>query len=400
MKSPSEITAYQILESLQLKYLALKGKDHVDPLNEGLLENILKQFLQTDDVSHVLPKIEEELSGIVLNTKYQDPYSYSILYHIVQDIEAIKGEVFEGMDLNIKMPCFGTVDFNMFSAEICSPACDDKLIIISDGLLAFANLISKVVVQMLPIKAADKAQHFSTRKEDILAHIESTPEVKLRFFDLMLACLVTGEPPQARQYFPPLHLGAFLHMVRTSFETFVVAHEYSHSVLGHLDDKNIHLSANLESIDEAELKQIFHHWNDEIHADLYGAGLTLAIMRKKGFDLYTSMLGVIVCTSSFDLFDQIESLRSGNTDEIHVSKTHPPGFLRKKMLLQQYFDGSNVELFETIDQVLEHLWKDFLPFFQKLKDLIEGHFKRSVYDVPFRITQNVMYRLFEEAGKE
>lgn len=400
MKSQPVTTAYQMLETLQLKYLMLKGKDHANPSDKGFLEDILKHFLQTDDVSHVLPKIEEELSGIVLNTKYQDPYSYSILYHIVQDIEAIKGEVFEGLDLNIKMPCFGTVDFNMFSAEICSPACDDKLIIISDGLLAFANLISKVIVQMLPIKTTDQGQHFSTRKEDILEHIENTPEVKLRFFDLMLACLITGEPPKARQYFPPPHLNTFLHMVRRSFETFVVAHEYSHSVLGHLDDKNIHLSANLEPIDESELKQIFHSWEDEIHADLYGAGLTLAIMRKKGFDPYTSMLGVIVCTCSFDLFDQIESLRSGKPDEIHMSKTHPPGFLRKKMLLQQYFDGSDVELFETIDQVLEHLWNDFILFFQKLKDLIENHFKRSVYDVPFRIMQNVMYRIFEDTGKE
>ena len=236
MESKSETTAYQILETLQLKYLALKGKDHVEPLNEGLLENILKQFLQTDDVSRLFPKIKEEYGNIVLHTKYQDPYTYSILYHIVQDIEAIKGDVFKGIDLNIKMPCFGTVDFNMFSAEICSPMCDDKLIIISGGLLTFANLISKIVVQMLPIEVTDKGQQFSTRKEDILEHIENTPEVKLRFFDLMLACLITGEPPKARQYFPPLHLGTFLHMVRISFETFVVAHEYSHSVLGHLDD--------------------------------------------------------------------------------------------------------------------------------------------------------------------
>lgn len=400
MESKSETTAYQILETLQLKYLALKGKDHVEPLNEGLLENILKQFLQTDDVSRLFPKIKEEYGNIVLHTKYQDPYTYSILYHIVQDIEAIKGDVFKGIDLNIKMPCFGTVDFNMFSAEICSPMCDDKLIIISGGLLTFANLISKIVVQMLPIEVTDKGQQFSTRKEDILEHIENTPEVKLRFFDLMLACLITGEPPKARQYFPPLHLGTFLHMVRISFETFVVAHEYSHSVLGHLDDKNIHLSANLEPIDEFELKQIFHSWEDEIHADMYGAGLTLAIMRKKGFDLYTSMLGVIVCTCSFDLFDQIESLRSGKPDEIHMSKTHPPGFLRKEMLLQQYFDGMDVELFETIDQALDHLWNDFILFFQKLKGLIEDHFKLSVYDVPFQITQNVMYRMFEDSGKE
>ena len=187
-----------------------------------------------------------------------------------------------------------------------------------------------------------------------------------------------------------------MNIIRSSFETFVVAHEYSHSVLGHLDDKNINCKSKLESIEESELNQIYHNWDDEIHADLYGAGLTLGIMKKNGIDSYLSMLGIIACTNSFELFEKIEVLRSGEKKERDISTTHPPGFVRKKFLIQQYFNSSDIKLFDTVDKVIESLWKDFTILFLELQSLIKNKFQMNIYDMPFKITQNFMYHIFKK----
>lgn len=396
MKNNSKVNAYKMLEDIQQKYLELKGLNNPISLDETSYTDILRQILGKNDVSDEISQIEKKLESIVLKTKYQDPYTYSILFDIIQDIEEIKGDIFRGMDLNIEMPYFGTVDFDMFSAEICSTECNDKLIIISDGLFTFANLISKIIVQIFPMEEKGDIQEFSTDVKKILNYIENNLEIKLRFFDLMLACLITREPPRAQPYILNHNLDAFLDIIRSSFEIFVVAHEYSHSVLGHLDDKNIHRISKLESIEDSELNQIYHNWDDEIHADLYGAGLTLGIMKKKGFDLYLSMLGIIVCTNSFELFEKIEVLRFGEKKVRDIFTTHPPGFVRTNFLIQQYFDSLDIELFDTVGKVIEGLWKDFTISFLELQSLIEDKFQMNIYDMPFEITQNLMYHILKK----
>ncbi len=396
MESKSKMNAHKMLEDIQKKYLELKGLDKPSALNGKLYVDIVRQVLGKDDVSAEISALEKKVNGMVLNTKYQDPYTYSILFDIIQAIEEIKGDIFSGLDLNIEMPYFGSVDFDMFSAEICSSECNDKLIIISDGLFTFANLISKIVVQLFPMEEKDGIQHFSADLEAILNYIENNPEIKLRFFDLMLACLITREPPRARQYALKFDLNDFLSIIRSSFEIFVVAHEYSHSVLGHLDNKNINYLSKFDTIEDSDLKQIFHNWDDEIQADLYGTGLALGIMKKRGIDLYLSMLGIIVCTNSFKLFEKIESFRMGKTNERNISTTHPPGFVREKIIIQKYFGKTDIKLFDMIDKIFESLWEDFTKVFLELQSFFENNFHANIYDIRFAITQNLMYRIFEK----
>ena len=209
MKNNSKVNAYKMLEDIQQKYLELKGLNTPIPLDEKSYSDILRQILGKNDVSDEISQIEKELESIVLNTKYQNPHTYSILFKIIQDIEEIKGDIFRGLDLNIEMPYFGTVDFDMFSAEICSSECNEKLIIISDGLFTFANLISKIIVQIFPMEEKSGIQEFSTDIEKILNYIENNLEIKLRFFDLMLACLITREPPRAQPYILNYNLNFF-----------------------------------------------------------------------------------------------------------------------------------------------------------------------------------------------
>ena len=395
-----KLSARELLESIQRKYLALKGLDKPVrvKLDEGPYADMLRQLLGKDDISVEASWVEAELDSVVLSTEYQDPYTYHTLFRIVQDIEKIKGEVLEDAGLNVEMPYFGTVEHMAFSAEVCSSQCSEKLILISNGLFTFAHLMAKVVALALPIVEEGERLGFSTKEEDIQRNLEEHPEGKLRFFDLMLACLMTNAPPSARQYLVENRLNMLVNIVRDSFEIFVVAHEYAHAALGHLDDKNIHKTAGLEDIAADDLKQIFHSWEEELEADLCGAALTLRVMGERGIEPYMAMLGIIVCTNSFELFEKIEMLRSGDPEQRKVSRSHPPGLLREKLLEKEIFEDRETVLFETVDAVFGHLWEEFVDFFLKIKAFTEQKLKMSIYDIPFGVLQNVLYHIFGADG--
>lgn len=400
MSAESKSNAYKMLEMIQKRYLALKGLDHPGKLGKTKIESVIKGVMgeiNETDVSEVYSALKEHTDSLVLNTKYQDPYFYDILNNIIRDLEGIKKDIFKGMDLNIEMPCFGSVDYDIFSAEICAPDCNEKLIIISDGLFTFANLISKVIAQVFPLKEMDSEQSFSVDIDNVQRQIENNKEIKLRFYDLMLACLITGEPPRARQYFIEFRLNWLLEIIRNSFETFVVAHEYSHSILGHLEDKRINSTSKIDELKDCEFEKIVHSWEEEIEADLYGVIMTLAVMGKKGVDRYMTMMGIIVCMNSLELFDRIEMLRSGNSTDRKMSRSHPPGWVREALVVQKYFDGEEVCLFKTVDTIFSNLWEDFENFFKKLSHMIENATSMNIYEIPFEVTQSILYNIIMDA---
>lgn len=392
MSSEQKLNAYEFLELIQKKYLELKGRNQ--PLQfDKSVEDFIKNAWKDIDVSQMYSVMEEQMHRIIPCTKYQAPHTYFLLYNIIQDIEKIKTDIFKHTDLDIRMPCFGTVDYDIFSAEICAPNCNEKLIIISDGLFTFANLISKIITLAFPFEVTDKYLTISTDMKEIKKYIENHTEVKLRFYDLMLACLLSREPPRAKQYFINHELDAMLSTIRDSFETFVVAHEYAHSILGHLEDKKINSTASIDELRDSEIKEIFHSWQDEVDADIHGAGITLSVMAEKGYDPYVSMIGIIVCVNSFELFDKIEVLRSGNTKERKLSPSHPPGSVREKLIEEAYFEDQDIRIFETIDTIFSDLWNDFVVFYEKFKENMEQIFNIDIYKIPFGITQSIMFHI-------
>jgi len=392
MDNYNKMSAVELLEYIQLEYLKLNGSN-VSSMSDvaSLMKDFLKVILGKNDVTEEYLYIVDKYKDVVLPTKYQDPITYYMLLDIVKGIDEIKDAVLEGFpSSNTKIPLFGTVNFHVFSAEICTTKCTDKLIIISGGLFTYANLISKVVAQTFPIIGDGE---FSTDINKILQHVQNTPNIKLRYFDLMMACLFTNKAPKARQYFINMNLNNLVEVIRHSFEVFIVAHEYAHSLLGHLDDKNINNTVPIETFDDLDVKQIFHNWEDEIQADLLGAALTLGVMNKKGYDSFLAMIGIIVCTNSFEQFDLINALRSKN--EKDLSTTHPPGTLRQSVLIEYFFYESDVKLFPIINSILNNLWSEFVDFHNWLKGKIEEVYNVDIYNMPFREIQNILYEIFK-----
>lgn len=401
MDNEREVTAYELLEKIQQKYWELSEDDFYreeDSFTEEVFLDLAKKIYGEEKASETIALMMKEYNSLVLKTKYQSKWVYQIMVDIMQSIEEIKDQVFKETLINKDMPCFGSVHYGMFSAEVCSPQCSDKLIIISDGLFIFAHLISKVVAQMFPI--GEDAGNFSFDKNRMKEHINNSPEIKLRFFDVMLACLYTNESPKARQYVMHSGWNDMLDLIRDSFETFVIGHEYAHAALGHLENKNINEVKDLEdwdNVDESEIGQIIHNWDEELQADIVGAGLTIQVMRKRGIAPVLGALGIIVCTKSFDLFEKLDCLRAGESPEKKrkFSKTHPPGEVRQRAVIELYFKDEDAELFTAVCDMIDYLWNEFEEFYRMLKsDIIKKDI--DIREVPFFLIQHILYKLFDQ----
>ena len=136
------LTPTELLEFLQLSYLLSGGFDDHDLLtskqHEPIMKEIMKKILGKTEISNeyaeIMGYMNDKFGNVVIQTRFQSPHWYYILTDIVNDIESVKGSILENFDIsedaNLNIPCFGTVQSLIFSAEISAECCIDKIIVL------------------------------------------------------------------------------------------------------------------------------------------------------------------------------------------------------------------------------------------------------------------------------
>lgn len=338
-----------------------------------------------------------------LPTEYQEVWSYALLKTIFREIQEVTANAKirdERIEKLPPIPVFGTVSMGDFSAQIVCPIAGDYLIVFSEGLFGFANLFSKVVADcFVPEKTDDRWNMFSVDFVKIEKRMEETPEIQRHFDDLLLAYMVEGHPHAARQYYPSEVLAGMQSILCDGMERFIAAHEYSHLVLGHLADtgrkfREITPDNGAVPSESAEIREVFYQWRDEMQADMLAMDITMQIMLRKGYDKALSFMGIQAAMLGMELLDKMQNLKKGNDPlQPAVCATHPSTEMRKQLLQEKAreIDESILDLVKVQENIVDFLWKNFMRFYRALEDsLREG--TESVFDVPFWITQEVIYR--------
>lgn len=333
-----------------------------------------------------------------LPTKLQNPLTYSLLKIIIKNLKVIVEENRDSLSQKFKIennafPVFGTVSMGEFSAQICSPEnSEDSLIIFSDGLFGFANLISKVIASCFPyIKDKKGALSFSTDLNKIKSNIKKNNLLIARFIDLMFSYMLQEDPHRAQQYLINKDNLFLSTIIRDSFEFFVAAHEYAHYVLGHLSDSTTEKLFDLES---EKIEAIAYNWKQELEADELGAYLTILYMGRNRIDSLLSGLGIWVCLSVIEIIEKLKATYEDKDLEfINFSTTHPPVSVRKDFLIKHYPEIQTAEkLFKSIDYIFEILWDCFYRFFESIKKL-QPKTKIAFRDLNFETIQRLLYKI-------
>lgn len=303
-------TTYQILKAFQLLYKSEKSKKN----SSKEKYEILKRSLENGEINQLdFNKYKE------IFQEYDNPQSYDIINEIFQNLDLlIKSKRIQtnGTDARIKeIPLWGLLEMQCFSAQIMIPNADsEEIILISEGVPQFAYFLNKVIVQTFSIKENGEEFSFKVDGKQIISNIESNKIIVARFIDLAASYLLENHTNNIRSYLLSDTLINIAMYFSDVFTTFVIAHEYSHHILGHLNNSNV---KNIYSIKNIDIKQIYNSWDDELNADINAVVLTISIMQMKGIDKTMTLFGILIVLNSFVLFEMTKNL---NMQEQQVIK--------------------------------------------------------------------------------
>jgi len=340
-----------------------------------------------DSVKEGMKVMQKIYSDVKLPTKYENPGFYIVMKDLVRDLEKgmksirfSKGETelkLNEIFPNVSKPLFGTMPTgNVNALSRYFDQSDEYLVIFDDELFMYCNLISKVIARAMPVTNKEKkAISFSNQPEDIKKTIEQNKIILERFKDLVVSYLMKGRPSRAKQYHLENPYGYLSDNLRDGMETFVLAHEYGHIFLGHLNNTETTATA----LAEENAKKIIFSWNQELEADTFAITMTLAAMQNKGWDIPLSYWGGELLFSSFEIIEKSLAILKYGHDDFYWSGgvkggsvgTHPPGETRRKNLREfmlKKFDKHSIALGKSAEEAVQILWNETKPIILKYYD--------------------------------
>lgn len=339
-----------LLETLQKAYM----KETPNSKEEFIRQNIpeIDEYLHDIDPSFASSQtIIEKLKRIKSPSRYQDSFVYIDIYEIFEAFEKIKPLLREAsyssklINLDKKIPLFGTIPINRFTARVISAKKDtDEIILISEGLIDFASAFCSYISVFFPIfpgKNSTTEMFFLNKK-----NIQTTIKEKFlmeQFYSLILNyyysknCLqshiLNGDSVKINEPF----IRGFLY--------FAVAHEYCHFLLGHTSDFNSTQSLGEDAIISTP------NYSDEFEADLYGAFIASKALEAEGYPYPINKYGIYICLRAIEVLERINKINLVN------DSSHPNADLRISRL-HDFLFGSD-EYLNSIELILDCLLQDF-----------------------------------------
>jgi hypothetical protein len=292
-------------------------------------------------------------------SKFQDIQTYALMVDLADKIRSTA----DAMGLRIPseplLASFASGQVNALTIHV--PKARRSLVVFEDQMFTFANLFAKVLGQTIVFVGEDEdGPEFSLEHEAMAEQIRSRPEILQRFWEALIAYVVSGRPSEAPQYYlwgPPSMIGA---LFREGLELFVMGHEFGHIIKSH----NSRARQTMLLLDDEEVETIEWNWQQEHAAD--GIGMVLAVgALRENYDLALSFAGADLFFSLLELLDRALSLlTTGDENNVRVSPTHPPPAARREAVHDLLYElvekpedaEAAIALTDHLREALELLW--------------------------------------------
>lgn len=348
----------EFLEEVQREYMVSTFGEVInydEMYSDGRFFDFLQQEynFKYEDRDELIKSLREMRSEHVIS-RYENPYYYKFFRDIISNIHRIKDTFIDCHGLN--MPLFGTVEFDMFYAQIRCPNSDmPPIILFYSGIIQFAHNITNVLTKAFPIQVLDEEKiTFGMEPEKIKECINNNKWIEKRFTDIVLSIFFYGNVDMCDVSQPvnDYLYRQFSNALADSFLTFIVAHECAHYYLGHLGKDAI---KGIVTVGKVQYENLVPDWEQEFDADYIGALLTIPILIERKIDIQVILGGIYVAMWMLSI---IESLRiEGESGKA----THPPAkdrLLQIKRKLQKTMQNE-LHVLEGYDILFSDLWERF-----------------------------------------
>ena len=254
-------------------------------------------------------------------------------------------------------PVVGTLQTGDINAQAePGPPNEGHLVVFDSGMFRFTSLAANIVVQAIDLHFSDEGGSllFNT-PEAFGEHIATHPGVIIQFADLVFSqavlktCLLSGIYPLPARY------QALANEFTDYIQTFVLAHESGHLVLGHVDLP----SARRSSMQPHEL---------EFDADRVGLAIAAAAIGAR----YWAFVAGAIFMMAVEVISRASATFINGNDEVAASATHPPPSARLERLATLLQDGVDPRMVvhmgrmvDTIAEALDRLWRFCRPAFER-----------------------------------
>ena len=379
----------EFLEEVQREYM-LNTFGEVINYDEMYSDGRFFDFLQQEysfkheDRDKVIKTLREMRSGHVIS-RYENPYYYKFFMDIISNIHRIKDTFMDCHGLD--MPLFGTVEFDMFYAQIRCPNSDmPPIILFYSGIIQFAHNITNVLTKAFPIQVLDEEKiTFGMEPEKIKDCIKSNKWIEKRFTDIVLSIFFHGNVDMCDVSQPENDYlyRQFSNALADSFLTFIVAHECAHYYLGHLGADAV---KGIVSVGKVQYENIIPDWEQEYDADYIGALLTIPILMERKMDIQVILGGIYVAMWMLSI---IESLWIGSGSG---KATHPPArdrLLQIKRKLQKIM-RNDLHVLESYDILFSELWERYSIISKKVETRVLAG--RPMAEVTYEQIKEAIYQ--------
>lgn len=262
-------------------------------------------------------------------TAAENPVGYSILRDIVKDVQRAMAR------LDLRVPeavAFGTLPTGQINGIACVVPAGGLIVAIDDGLFTFVHSLAKAVAAFYKATMGPNGLEIVLIESDLAQAVRTNEEGNLRWLETLVAAFVYKWPNIAPLR-PIIDDRTYLiHMLVNSVETFIVAHEFGHLILGHYERNAF--SSEQRLLTDIEVKQLNTIQREELEADRLG----LKLLREHHKKIGLSVDHTLATTWFIGGFLLILGDMFGN------GSSHPPALVRGKALLQNLIDNEGTDM--------------------------------------------------------
>jgi len=273
----------------------------------------------------------------------------------------------------------GTLPLNYLDAFTCVFPAGKRLVALSEGLFLFLYSMGRVVSSFFSKGSTNNKNYdtFDLNRESIYENLEVNKKAHEAFLEVLVSYFVYENLSMLEIYYKEdtnINLSGLLW---DTSELFIVAHEYSHIVLGHLPEEKSFTKRFLD--DDSMLYQIVRNWSEEFSADELAFQLTMASNQNKGYGLFGCYLGIEFLFACLDIIEKVHNIK--------FSETHPSSKMRTEHL-RKYLEHtlpkrskSILEGTQIIQEIITTLWNrnkdNFYSVVQRVSQ--NSDFKKDYY---------------------
>ena len=336
---------------------ALKDKSTLRERLEWSTNNLANlsglQGAELEEFQAQIARVRAEIQNVQLPTGIGNPAFHWVLAQVVRDVDRTVTR------LGHKVPdqvAFGALPTGQVNGIACPVPAGGVIVALDDGVFMFLSLLAKAVTTFYGAEITpDGGQTFTLIDSDIPRAVETNEDGNRRWLEALVATFAYTHPEFAPWRPPSQEHAVMLSLLLTSAERFIVAHEFAHLILGHLEPDRRTSTRRLPA--EAEVEYIQTRKEEEFEADQLGLEILREFHRQEGVSVGATravICFVFGCLTAFESTAVLEGM-------VVQTDTHPTPSERLDRLLHQLSEEEGIPpdaptQADSVYQVMAHLW--------------------------------------------